>query len=611
MKRYSIIAILLLSAGMLSAQEKMISVFPAERQHPEGLLEGSGLMAPSETPILTKKPNKQNSVVPSAEGEAVAPALSHAVRKASWRKAAAAESAHAGYYNPEGTLFLGYTYNPAQTGYYDVFFDYPCVIGAWSYDLPCWKWTNNATGAYSSIEYSNGYLYNYPSMIEEHDTYSMDENYNFYDSIVARGSYTSIMDITGDYGQYAFEYATPVQTVHREDGDEYFALLTQYTDQDTLTGRDAQMASGGLYSKNTKDGMWPLTNAINTNKDGISRVLNYKVGSTNHYYFGTTKENGLMPAKFVTHYDKPQRKLYVKNITLALGVNGRMKLDSLIVDVYTEDGELIAHSSAQSADLQTVSITGKSDRMLTFLFQKKSEYNEMVQEGFSVDEAFRVEVSGIKTGNNFGIYAAKSSLYDSKTEIIMENDSVMTYPYDPYIMLNGIYPTLHDWRKVRYPNYETGQVGDTIPIKFNLTDGLTYKYGATYAVSTGDGIAEFVFMSTCKPYDATTRYWTMDIERPDYVTMSADYETHMGNDEEEPTIWEYYRAFTLYIYASEKPVIGDCIKIGKYGKSIVFRIDEVMNSEENAALARKLWKNGHIEIERAGKRYNALGQLIE
>lgn len=594
MTRNTILATLLLIAGSLSAQEKMISVFPAERELTNRLIEGKSVRMPDESIVAVKE--DPNFVVEVTEGEN--PMSGH-------QKIRKAAEAQAGYLNPEGTLFLGYTPNGGNT-----FIQNPGVIGAWSYDLKAWKWRNITTGSYSSIDYENGYIARNPSAIEDGEFYSVDAQYNFYDTIMATGGITSIKGADADEG-YTFQYGLPLQIVHRNGEDEKFILLTKYSDQSKLTNRDCKITAGGLPTRYTTDGLWPLTNAVSTNAAGQSTVLSYTDENKQKiYYFGTSKLGDKMPTKIITHYDKPQRQLYVKNITLMLGSNGTMSFDELHVDVLNSKGEIIAQSDATFAS--ATNVNSPKGKVLNFYFEEKSAYGEQVSEGFAINEEFSIEISGMKEGDNFGIYSALSSVYESKSETEFEGGSTLTYDYDPYIMLYGIYPTLEDYILADNPDIDLGMSGDTVPIKFNLTEGLTYKYGATYAVNEEyNGISEFAFFSTQKPYDEDTRYWNLQIERPAYVTMSADYETHMNDDPEMETLWEYYRLFTLYIYADSKPVIGDCIKMTEYGKSIVFRIDAVMDDSANNTLARKLLNKGQLMIVRDGKTFNAQGLLIE
>lgn len=602
MKRNTIITILLIAAVTMSAQEKMVSVFPAERQHPAGIAEGKAVRMPSESMLVVAE--DPNFVAEVTEGENEHPLRFEPGQRPARKRAAAAQSA--GYLPPEGTLFLGYMPDGKDT-----YIKNPGVIGAWSHDLKCWKWRNTATGSYSSIDYINGFISRYPTMVEDGDSYYMDEQYNFYDSIVGgQGGYGYYKSVKGDEG-YIWQMGTPVQVVHRGEEDEKFVILTKYSDPSKIKDTDAKLAAGGLPSSTT-DGLWPLTNAVSTSKDGQKNLLSYKENNKNFYYFGTYVDSVANPVEIVTHYDKPQRMLYVKSISVYLGSNGTMKFDSLHVDVLDAQGGIIAQSDAAIADAVNINTTPKG-KILTFYFATKTDYNEVLSEGFTTDEEFDVVISGIKPTDNFGIYCAPSTIYESKSYITMSDETIYSIEYDPYIMLNGIFPTFEDYVLAENPDAETGQIGDTIPVKFNLTEGLTYKYGATYAANeTYNGITEFAFYSTMQPYNEGTRYWNLQIERPGYITMSADYETNLGGNDNEPiTYWDYYRLFVLYIYADSKPVIGDCIKLTQYGKSIVFRIDAVMDEGENNTLARKLLNNGQLMIIRDGKTYNAQGLLVE
>lgn len=596
MKRPTIILIFLLTAFGLSAQEKMVAVYPQEREWPNGLLEMQGVRMPSEEAIkVTDDPNFRIDLTVEDAQQVQASA-----------RVKEAEKPVAGYTNPDGTLFLGYT----QTGS-SIFIQNPGVIGAWSYELPCWQWKNTATN-YTNIRYQTLYGSNNDLRLEG-KYYGVDEAGNFTDSIVAQGGMVSVKGINGDesdQNSYRYQYATPLQIVENGDNEERFVLLKAYKDSKALDSTYCSIAAGGLPTKQTADGLWPLTNAVSTNKDGVSTLLYYTDGSQKPYYFGTNKDaNDQMPEKIVTYYDKPQRMLYVKSISVLLGSNGTMKLDTLQLDVLDQNGGVIAQSTATLKEAKNV--TSPRGKILTFFFEDYGTYGELKHEGFSVDEPFRVEISGIKNTDNFGIYSAKSTVHHSKSETVYPDGTPAYQDCDPYIMLNGIYPTLEDYVLVNGGSYERD--GDTIPIKFNpAPEGITYQYGATYASNrTYHGISQFAFYSTGKPYNAETRYWNLEIERPSYITMSSDYETHMGMDETKPTIWEYYRVFTLYIYANQTPVIGDCISISQYGRKIVFRIDELFDINKVLPQAEKKLENGKVTIRRGGNTYNALGMIIE
>jgi hypothetical protein len=333
------------------------------------------------------------------------------------------------------------------------------------------------------------------------------------------------------------------------------------------------------------------------------------------------------PVELLVHYDKPQTPLYVKNITMAIGsyIPEDLSVNTMDIEVRTENGKLIATSSASMWDMTDMSY--KPGKLLTFRFQKFSEYGELLDEGFLVDEAFKIKITGFAPEYNFGIYAAQCYVHATKAEMVYEGGLISGIEYEPYIMLNGIYPTLEDY----YRSYEieTGQVGDTIPVNMISYNADGYQYTAAYA-KWGTSNTEFAFYSTFMPYDSISRLWTMDIYKPKYIRLAADFDTNLNSDpEDDPiTLWSYYRIFTLHIYATKTPQIGDCIKIGKFGKYIVFRIDAINGSTDpNANIganetdihnaswedskAEKFIQDGQLYIRKNNKVYNVVGQQIQ
>lgn len=618
-----------------------------------------------------------------------------------------AEEMTIGYLNPAGTLFLGIDEDGKGT-----FMRNPGVIGGWSDSIPCWKWINKQT-SYRSIKYLTAFSYAYPSYCDG-ENYAVDAWGNFCDTIVASGGYQDAlaMDADGDQGNY-WQHATPLQTTRLQDNTETnFMLLSSAASPEA---KNCPLAAGGLPSGNSKDGLWPLTNAVSTTRAGVSMELLDKTRSDGktHYLFGASlmvvdstvykfdenrlhalegmiialdnideiltiikdsqskeeaqtaieskygvdneqskailemnlaqltdaqknsirneyndiKTNGTrdsvaytyaFPTAIITHYDKPQTPLYIKSVSVAMSSSeynasdmGNFNLDTLYLTIRTEDGTELASSKATKANLSP--ITYQPGVLLTFPFSDTTAYGELVKEGLLVKEAFRIEITGFKESDNFGIFAAKCYVHPTKTEMLYEGGATADVNYEPYIMLNGIYPTLEDFYVVR--GAETGQEGDTIPVNMIPYAEGGYRYTAAYA-KWGTHNDEFAFYSTFKPYDATTRTWTMDIDVPSYIRINADYEYNLGDDEDPVTLWEYYRAFTMHIYATETPVIGDVIKIGKCGKYIYFRIDAI-NGEtavENVTVngkAEKFVSGGQILIRKNGELYNVIGQKIQ
>lgn len=546
--------------------------------------------------------------------------------------AANADEQQIGYVNPAGTLFLGM--DEAGKG---TFFKTPGVIGGWSDSIPCWKWLNKQVG-YKSIKYLTAFSYAYPSY-SDGENYGVDEYGNFCDTILASGGYTYYMEAAGDEGYY-WQHATPLQTARYQDAaDKNFMLLSSSF---VPSAENCPLAAGGLPSGNTADGLWPLTNAVNTNRSGTSiELIDYVAGDGYvSYLFGSSMYtidsvlvpnaaqtadsmtyNRVKPLKITTYYDKPQTPLYIKSISLALGSDKYsafnqqdLKLDTLFLTISTKNGKELASSYATAKDFSNMSyVKGK---LLTFHFRDTTAYGELLHEGLTVNEAFKLTIKGFKQTDNFGIYAAECVVHPTKTEMLYESGVVSGIKWEPYIMLNGIYPTLEDYYVGN--GVETGQVGDTIPVNMIPYNTNGFKYTAAYAMWGSDN-DEFAFYSTFAPYDSINRTWNLDIEAPKYIRLNADYEYNLGDDEDPVTVWEYLRAFFMHIYALETPVIGDCIKIGKAGKNIVFHIVAIdgKTDVENSCIlttdtkVEKFVRDGQIVIRKNGELYNMVGQKIQ
>jgi hypothetical protein len=544
-----------------------------------------------------------------------------------------------GYLNPTGTMFLGMDERGKGS-----FISSPGVIGGWSDSIPCWKWLNQRIG-YRSIKYVTAFSDAYPSN-NDGENYAVDEYGNFCDTIVASGGYQPFKDGYGDDDSW-WPHSMPYQTVRTSEGKEVnYMMLTTSTSKPSVL--KWPIVAGGLPSGNTSDGLWPLTNAVSTTTKGVSMDLVDYIAGDGYvsYLFGTSEYTvdsvavpkydmtgdsmtytRVKPVELLVHYDKPQTPLYVKNITMAIGsyIPEDLSVNTMDIEVRTENGKLIATSSASMWDMTDMSY--KPGKLLTFRFQKFSEYGELLDEGFLVDEAFKIKITGFAPEYNFGIYAAQCYVHATKAEMVYEGGLISGIEYEPYIMLNGIYPTLEDY----YRSYEieTGQVGDTIPVNMISYNADGYQYTAAYA-KWGTSNTEFAFYSTFMPYDSISRLWTMDIYKPKYIRLAADFDTNLNSDpEDDPiTLWSYYRIFTLHIYATKTPQIGDCIKIGKFGKYIVFRIDAINGSTDpNANIganetdihnaswedskAEKFIQDGQLYIRKNNKVYNVVGQQIQ
>lgn len=615
MKKTTILTLLVASTSVFAEAPKKLPVTP----YPEHsdifleLLEGA--------PAMGREVYVNEDNLPAASEPARAPK-------------ADASTLIKGYTNPKGTLFLGM--DEAGKG---TWFSTPGVIGAWSDSIKCWKWNNTIT-EYKTIKYATAFSNEYPSYCENANYY-VDTKGNFYDSIVARGGYQDAyaMDADGDAG-YLWQQATPLQTVTYEDGtSSSFMLLSSAW---IPSARNCPLAVGGLPSGNSSDGLWPLTNAINITGSGVSMDLLAATDSDGyvHYLYGSSALNidetlvrnaantadsivytRVQPVELRTYYDKPQAPLYIKSVTMAVGSDkysafnqSDLHFDTLYMAIITESGDTLAQSAATMANLSGMSY--KKGKMLTFQMRDTTAYGELLSEGLLIDQPFYVSISGFKEGDNFGVYAAQCSVYESKSEMVYANELTAVNDYEPYIMLNGIYPTLEDFYASR--GAKTGQVGDTIPVKMIQYESGKYHYTAAYK-EWGSRNSEFAFYSTFTPYDSINRTWNLEISQPDYIEINADYETNIGGDDEDPiTIWSYYRLFTMHIYATSTPVAGDIIKIGKAGKQIVFRIDQVGEESQGIeeasvpdARAEKLLRNGMLVIRKNGVLYNPLGIKIQ
>jgi len=545
------------------------------------------------------------------------------------------EAPYIGYLNPKGTMFLGMDEDGKGT-----FFTHPGVIGGWSDSLECWVWRNQQT-EYKSIKYLNMFSDEFPEY-EESDYYWIDTKGNFCDAIVTSAGYGRYKDADGDYGYY-WQYGTPLQTVRLSNGTEKkFILLSSSTDP---TAKNCNISAGGLPSGNTADGLWPLTNAVSTTTEGISaKLIRYKaVDDYAQYFFGASKltldsgmvynpETGkeemsytrIMPVELTTTYDKPQTPLYVKNVTVAVSsekynsFKGRDSLvfDTLFLSLRTMDGKVLASSFATKADSKHIKISTQQGRLVTFpLLRDTTEYGELLHEGLLIDEAFEISITGFKETDKLGFICAKCVIQPTRAQMLYEGGVMKEYPYEPYIMLNGIYPTLED---VYFMNGSgTGQVGDTIPIKMIPIEKGKYTYKAAY-VHWGFNRDEFWIRSTFMPYDSLTRTWKIDIETPEYATVYADYEENINTEDDPVSLWEASRSFYMKIFASGEPVLGDYIKIGKAGKYLYFRIDEIetvddaftipgSSSQDGAPRAEKVLQDGKLLIRKDGKMYNLYG----
>lgn len=641
MKKTIILSGLMMAAITMMAQEKMDEVFPVRTPNfaTQRSLDGKRMPVLHEQNIEGTIVTEEHAV-PGIRPERISAA-------APIRQALTARDTVTGYLNPEGTYFLGILPNGKMSS--------QGVVGAWSQSLDCWTWRNTISGAYRAVKYQTLYSAEYASDCDGSKYYTTPSG-DFQDSVVAKGGVLEGWYMMGEDGDAAFkmqngktalgwQYGTPLQIVSRNDGKiNKFVLLENSFLPDSSK---CKLAVGSLPTGQTTDGLWPLTNAVSTHRSKGTHLdlvasydtLHYQdvnqqdsIVLVPHYFFGTDTFDNTSVATIITRYDKPQRALYVKNITLALGADGfnafhkeKMVVGTLTATVADSKGNVIATSTADATNISAMS--AKAGQLLTFEFKQLSDQNEVLSEGFTVDEAFTVSISGITPDQEWGLYSTPSFLYQSKSEIIAANGQHYSIDYDPYIMLNGMMTTLELWGSTNEEwMAEVGMHGDTVPVAFFSAQGINYSYECGYALTVEQSPNAFDFYSTFKPYDQSTRYWNLDIHRPSYVLMSADYEYNLTGDDDDPmTIWDYYRTFELNIYANERPVVGDCFSIAIGGKTVVFEIMHVdgettnpdkaaqgiENTSENNTLARKLWINNQIVIVRGNNTYNMQGARLK
>jgi len=635
-----VIAIMMVATASAIAQEKLPN-FPNE---------ASGLRQKITSEFVKRTPIREIKVDDALVENNSMQAEQYQVRATLGKRIAQEDTQKAGYSNPEGTLFLGMDEKGKGT-----FFKTSGVIGAWSDSIPCWKWLNLTSGAYKKVKYETQLSYQYPSYVDG-VCYAVDNEGNFCDSIVAHGGWADAyaMGSDGDAGNL-WQMAVPLQTVTYKDGTtENFMLLNKWTG---YKAENCAIAAGGLPSGNSKDGLWPLTNAVNIQRTGISMdLINSKdEDGYCHYIFGSDSANyethiqvpditmpsgyrdsvvitRVAPIRMVTEYDKPQAPLYIKNITLALGADGytafkqdTLKVNNLHMEIQDMNGNVLASSDAGADKLSAMSY--KAGKILTFDLKNESAYGEILDEGILVSDAFQLIITGFDPKDAWGIYSAESNIHESKTVIEYENEWVKVYAYDPYIMLNGIYPTWENYFDIKAfeeEGYKTGVHGDTIDINMVAVNSPFYKYKAHWAGEDLAAAEYFAFYSTFAPYDSISRYWNLDIRRPEYIQLGADYDYNVsGDDEDVITLWDYLRMFEMFIYATDTPQFGDIITVGKAGRQTVFRIvaingateaiidrlDEASNDAKNGI--KKVIKNNMVCILRNGNVYNMQGQKMQ
>jgi len=651
-KTYIVLCVAFMVAATINAQQKAAN-FPGEKSQLVDELRERMAQVPSVLQMNQSAPTRQ-----------MAAAFADTIN----------DPTFVGYTNPRGTYFLGLDEQGTGNWLYDIQYwleqgEYSKpvygvsangVIGAWSDTIPCWVWSYKG-GDYKKVQYQTGLSYQYPNYVED-EYYATDAKGNFHDSIVSAGGWKDALKMGYDGGAYSLEdvpflssqpikilggswqSAVPMQYVTLEDGTvKRYQMLreSKYWDEPDLFDsedfpmKDFPLAIGGLPNAQTQDGLWPLTQAEPINANGTSFVLG--VGSnerTKPYYFGTYSDS--VPQQIITVFDKPQAPLYIESITLPVGAQGytnvltkkNLKINQILLEIKDMQGQVLASVQVSGTDKYNVSYKQAQTFpvcMLKFPINNQlSGYGENLQKGILLSDSFQVVLSGFKAEDDFALYAAKTTHHASNTRVIYSH-STQKCDYEPYIMLNGIMPTWEPYSNYKLAEqygYKTGVRGDTIDINFVTAQSPYYKYIAHYAGEDYASGSEFDFYSSFVPYDSITRLWNLDIEAPNYITIGAGYEENVGSDEKPVLLWDYLRLFWMKLYATEMPVIGDYIKVGKCGRYTYFHIvsidggttpQEIADNQnkQHQSILKTLDSNCQIRIINNGQQYTILGTKIQ
>ena len=563
-----------------------------------------------------------------------------AIKKAAQVTEAAAVSA--GYYKPIGSFFCGigdvyyaaYGKNIPGTS---IFATAPTVVGSWLNDYEYWTWPNLAENA-TSLEYIVGF----DKVIGKKYGWDMDAKGNYLDSLNAFWA--------GDSHSW-YSYRMPVQIASDGTNADTFLLVGPKTTRpDTLLGE--ALTVGGMFNPYTQDGLWPLTNAIfSTPKYGKGLGLVWNRDNVNHtvsYIFGTEpvalkagldtlyEEDGItikeviqlydtiQPSAIAVSYQKPMSPLYIKDVTVALGnlvyiadsadwYYDDIKIDTLkmyitVTDPTTGTPTVIAASEATKDD--TVSMASYPGQQVTFKIQKKVGLATV--EGVTVSQAFTVLILGLdREGNKFGIWSGLNPyLGNMQTTVIDTAYQAKKYaPYDPFVMLNGIYYTMeHVLRTGGVLNKPKQYINDTINVKVNYDD----EYDE-YWVSHADGsFAGYTPMLRAMEllYDTVSKAYNYDITAPAWAQFDmSDYDENPYNKESTATWWSDFNAYTLIIWGDasdtsvDAPAVGDQIKLARYGRQLVFNVVEVEEKPQGI--------NNVIRTVNDNKLYNVLGIEVD
>ena len=556
------------------------------------------------------------------------------------------EKPSAFYYLPTGVFFTGIG-NAGSAPGTNIHQVYPAVIGSVLNGNEYWKWPNYTTNA-TKLAYVTVLDQDYPS--DYGYGWTMDQEGNFLDSLAA-------LEFGPTLGHYLYSsLRMPLQIAANDDNDrDYFFLIGPYTDRlDTLFGSNLNyiiQSMGGCFNPASNDGMWPFTHAMfETPIAGEGSALVYKryeetVGSdVEHkisYLFGTepvilptfdttfvdeTKteiakidtiyNDTLQAAAIVTSYPQPMSPLYIKDITVALGKQtyvedsadwywDDIQIDTLAMVIETSKGYVAA---AYATAKDTVDMYSYPGQQVTFKIQQPDPYGAII-EGVTINEPFKVYIFGLNwKGNNFGVWSAYSPYtLGVNTYVIDVNKKARHYvPFDPFIMLNGMYYTLeHALRTPYLFNYPAQYIGDTI----NVNVAYDEEYNQ-WMVEHADGdFKGYVPMLRAVEllYDTTTYEYNYNIYAPDWAVVDmGDYDEPVSATS---TLWSAFNAYDLYIWGDasdtsvDAPAVGDEIKLSRYGRELVFKVVKVDEKPQGI--------NNVIRTVNDNKLYNVLGIEVD
>lgn len=562
-----------------------------------------------------------------------------AIKKAA--KVAEAEAVDAKYYKPIGSFFCGigdvyypsYNVNVPGTSY---FVSNPTVIGSWLNSYEYWTWPNLAENA-TALNYVAGF----DKVVGKKYGWDIDKQGNYIDSLAAFWAGNT-------HSWYSFRMPLQIAT----DGtnvDSFLLVGPKSTRPDTLLG--LPFTAGGIFNEATKDGMWPLTNAMFTTPEyGGGMAFVWDRDETNHtvsYIFGTEpiaylvgqdtlyeadnvtiKEivpiyDTVQPSVIEVDYQKPMSPLYIKDVTVALcnlvyntdsakWYYNDIKIDTLKMYIVEKDAtgtpSVVAASVATKDD--TVSMVSFYGQQVTFKIQK--QVGLATVEGVTVTNSFAVMILGLdRDGNEFGIWSGYNPyLRGLQSAVVDANlNSYRNAPYDPFIMLNGIYYTMeHVLRTNGLFNLPNQYINDTINVKVNYDE----EYDE-YWVSHADGsFAGYTPMLRAMEllYDTVSYAYNYTINAPSWAQFDmSDYDENPYGDESDATWWSDFNVYTLIIWGDasdtevDAPAVGDEIKFSRYGRQLVFKVVEVEEKPQGI--------NNVIRTVNDNKLYNVLGIEVD